>query len=166
MCVAGRVYMVSERPSGSEAADHWPAGWRSASPRHGPSIRFADSERYHGGLAVASGVPRSRRPSDADRELFRQVGSRIRELREAKGIAQEKLAWAADISKGYLSEIEAGKRAPSLAVLCALAVELAVPLWFLLVPDSGGLLGQLLVAAAGAGDDTRRAALATLISPD
>ena len=135
--------------------------------RHLPKVMCGDPiveefRRRHG-LDMRKLPPFDPRVMELQTEVFTEF---LRELREAKGIAQEKLAWAADISKGYLSEIEAGKRAPSLAALSALAVELAVPLWFLLVPDSGGLLGQLLVAAAGAGDDTRRAALATLISPD
>jgi transcriptional regulator with XRE-family HTH domain len=56
------------------------------------------------------------------------VGARIRELRERANVTQEQLAWSSDLGKGYLSQIEAGKRLPSLAVLGAIAKSLRVPL--------------------------------------
>lgn len=50
----------------------------------------------------------------------------------------EKLAWAAGASKGYLSRVESGQSAPSLVMLRALAVELGVEPWQLLVPARTG----------------------------
>jgi transcriptional regulator with XRE-family HTH domain len=41
------------------------------------------------------------------------VGDRIREIREHKGINQDRVAEKANISKGFLSDIENGKRNPS-----------------------------------------------------
>lgn len=41
----------------------------------------------------------------------------LRELREKKGVSQEKLADAIDSHQVYISEIENGKKIPSLPVL-------------------------------------------------
>lgn len=58
--------------------------------------------------------------------LSRRVGARVRSLREDAGITQETLAWECDLAKGYLSQVEAGKRLPSLAVVFAIARRLRV----------------------------------------
>jgi len=50
----------------------------------------------------------------------------IKTWREYRGLTQQQLAEAAGISKPYLSQIEAGKRTGSAAVLRALADALAV----------------------------------------
>ena len=60
--------------------------------------------------------------------LARHVGARIRALREEGDLTQERLAWECDLDKGYVSQIEAGKRLPSLPVLQALAKRLGVEL--------------------------------------
>ena len=64
-------------------------------------------------------MPRKAAPS-----LARRLGARIRELREAAGLTQERLAWDCELDKGYLSQVEAGKRMPSLPVLFDLAKHL------------------------------------------
>ena len=60
-------------------------------------------------------------PRKAPPNLARRLGARIRELREAAGITQERLAWDCELDKGYLSQVEAGKRMPSVPVLSDLA---------------------------------------------
>ena len=45
------------------------------------------------------------------------VAQVMRELRQKKGISQEKLAEAIDSHQVYISEIENGKKLPSLTVL-------------------------------------------------
>ena len=45
------------------------------------------------------------------------VAETLRELREQKGVSQEKLADAIDSHQVYISEIENGKKIPSLPVL-------------------------------------------------
>ncbi len=45
------------------------------------------------------------------------VAETLRELREKKGVSQEKLADAIDSHQVYISEIENGKKIPSLPVL-------------------------------------------------
>ena len=45
------------------------------------------------------------------------VAETLRELRQKKGISQEKLAEAIDSHQVYISEIENGKKIPSLSVI-------------------------------------------------
>lgn len=64
------------------------------------------------------------------------VGDRIREIREAKGINQDRLAIKAEISKGFLSDIENNKRNPSSDNLLRLANVLGASLDYLMKGDS------------------------------
>lgn len=50
------------------------------------------------------------------------VAETFRELRENKGISQEKFAEAIDSHQVYISEIENGKKLPSLTVIYKAAV--------------------------------------------
>ena len=45
------------------------------------------------------------------------VAETLRELRQTKGVSQEKLAEAIDSHQVYISEIENGKKIPSLSVI-------------------------------------------------
>ncbi|MBK7582920.1 MAG: helix-turn-helix transcriptional regulator [Myxococcales bacterium] len=74
-----------------------------------------------------------RRPGTAS--LARRIGARIRSLRVETGITQEKLAWNCNLAKPYLSQIEAGKRLPSLPALVALAKQLGVELADLILTE-------------------------------
>ncbi len=66
--------------------------------------------------------------------LAASVGARVRTLREAAGITQEKLAWESGLrSKGTLSKIESGQQLPSLSVMEFLARRLGVELLDLLI---------------------------------
>ena len=56
-------------------------------------------------------------------ELF---GRRLRELRKERGLTQEALAEAADLSGNYISELELGQKVPSLTILVCLAQALEV----------------------------------------
>lgn len=42
--------------------------------------------------------------------IQQKVGNRIRELRNALGLSQEKLALAADLDRTYIASVENGKR--------------------------------------------------------
>ncbi|MDW8006457.1 MAG: helix-turn-helix transcriptional regulator [Thermomicrobium sp.] len=55
------------------------------------------------------------------------LGQRIRALREAQGLRQEDLAARAMVNQSYLSQIENGKRDPSLDVLERIADALGIP---------------------------------------
>jgi transcriptional regulator with XRE-family HTH domain len=49
------------------------------------------------------------------------VAETLRELRQTKGVSQEKLAEAIDSHQVYISEIENGKKIPSLSVIYKIA---------------------------------------------
>ncbi|MFO0739634.1 MAG: helix-turn-helix transcriptional regulator [Labilithrix sp.] len=61
--------------------------------------------------------------------LFAKIGTRIRSLREAKNLTQEKAAYESGLkSKGHLSGIEKGLIRPTLKTLTLLAERLEVDL--------------------------------------
>ncbi|MBM4344330.1 MAG: helix-turn-helix transcriptional regulator [Deltaproteobacteria bacterium] len=49
-------------------------------------------------------------------------------MREEIGLTQERLAWDCDLTKGYLCQIEAGRRLAALTVLDRIAERLGVGL--------------------------------------
>jgi len=49
------------------------------------------------------------------------VGGNVRKLRLAKGITQERLAFAAELDLTYIGGIERGRRNPSLLVMARIA---------------------------------------------
>ncbi len=67
------------------------------------------------------------------------VGARIRALRAERGLSLSALAAAAGIGKGSLSELESGRRNPTLDTLYAVAGPLGVPLAVLLDFDAGAV---------------------------
>lgn len=61
------------------------------------------------------------------KNLSEKLGRRIVQLRVERSLTQEKLAYECGLkSKGYLSEIESGKKIPSLKVLIKIAERLDV----------------------------------------
>lgn len=85
------------------------------------------------------------------------VGARLRALREARGLSLSALARAADLGKGTLSELESGRRNPTLETLFALTSALELPLSAALPdteqapPDaSGAVVDAWLVEQCGA----------------
>lgn len=54
------------------------------------------------------------------------VKSRIKEVRQSKGISVRKLAEMTGISKTYISDLENNKNIPTIYILCVLAVALEV----------------------------------------
>jgi transcriptional regulator with XRE-family HTH domain len=59
-------------------------------------------------------------------DLVRLLGRNVREARQRKRMTQEALALEADMKRSYLSELEAGKRNPSVRALGRLAVALEI----------------------------------------
>ena len=57
-----------------------------------------------------------------------QVGNRITQLRQERGLTLEKLAYGSGISKGGLSEIERGLKEPRLSTLVKLCETLDISL--------------------------------------
>ena len=59
--------------------------------------------------------------------LQKQVGLRLRELREAKGLSQEALAAACNLHRTYIGLIERGERSLSIPTIEIIAKALEVP---------------------------------------
>jgi transcriptional regulator with XRE-family HTH domain len=59
--------------------------------------------------------------------LQKQVGARVRELREKKGLSQEALAAVCDLHRTYVGLIERGQRNLSLTAIQQIAEGLGVP---------------------------------------
>ena len=60
--------------------------------------------------------------------IEKQFGERLRELRLARGLSQEKLAFKSGMHRTYLGSIERGERNPSLKNIAAIAEALGVSL--------------------------------------
>ena len=52
----------------------------------------------------------------------------IREVREEKGMSIRQLAELSGVSKSHISDIESGRKMPTIYVLCVLAVAMGVQL--------------------------------------
>ena len=65
-------------------------------------------------------------------ELAQQLGNNVRRLRLSRGLSQEKLALEIDMKRSYLSDLERGKRNPSIRALERIATALEAEPWQLL----------------------------------
>lgn len=61
-------------------------------------------------------------------ELLTLLGVRIRTLRKAKGVTQERLSELANINLSYMSEIERGQANVSLAIVNEISNALGIPI--------------------------------------
>jgi len=61
-------------------------------------------------------------------DVTRRFAGLVRQLREARGWSQERLAHRAQLNRSYMGEIERGIAMPSLATASKLAHALEVPL--------------------------------------
>ncbi|TGS89318.1 XRE family transcriptional regulator [Mesorhizobium sp. M3A.F.Ca.ET.174.01.1.1] len=66
------------------------------------------------------------------------LAANLRRLRHARGLSQDDLAYEADVSRSYLSQIEKGKYYASLRIIEQLAVVLRVEPWELLKGPRNG----------------------------
>lgn len=62
-------------------------------------------------------------PTDA---LHRSFGRALRESRTRAGLSQEQLAHASELTRNYVSDLELGKKSPSLRTIARLAKVLGV----------------------------------------
>jgi transcriptional regulator with XRE-family HTH domain len=60
--------------------------------------------------------------------LLQQLGKRIRFLRESKGWSQLSLSVESEINRNYLSDLERGRRNPSIKILQQIAEALSIDL--------------------------------------
>lgn len=123
-------------------------------------------------------MPRTRagaRPTEADRDLARRIGQRIRDARHRAGLTQQQLA-GDRYTKAYVSALETGIARPSMVALNYLAerlnlpashfIDQAHPAWTRLEVDMQLAAGEWQIAADGyralledAPDDATRADL-------
>jgi transcriptional regulator with XRE-family HTH domain len=59
-------------------------------------------------------------------ELTQILGRNVRAARRARGLSQEQLALDADMKRSYLSDLERGKRNPTIRALERLATALSI----------------------------------------
>jgi transcriptional regulator with XRE-family HTH domain len=69
-------------------------------------------------------------------DLRDTLASNLRRLRAEKGLAQDDLAYEADVSRSYLSQLEKGTFYASLKILEKLADALGVQPYELIAPSS------------------------------
>jgi transcriptional regulator with XRE-family HTH domain len=70
---------------------------------------------------------RTKTHRDPRRDELRRLGERVREQRRSRGLTQEALAEALDLSVAYVSLIERGGRNPPYTTVVAIARALGVP---------------------------------------
>lgn len=63
---------------------------------------------------------------DDTAERIKEIGRRIKELREARGMDQKTLAWHVGMTRGSISAFECGTRCPKMKTVCAMADALGV----------------------------------------
>ena len=72
-------------------------------------------------------------------------GRRLRDLRKARGLTQEALAEAADLSGNYISDLELGLKVPSLTILVRLSEALDIGTPELLADFTRGAVKRMKV---------------------
>src|SRR5258708_36012424 len=80
-----------------------------------------------------------------------ELGPRLRQVREQRGLSARELARRIQCSPSLISQIERGLSAPSVGMLYALATELRTSLDFLFGTSGDGPPGGLTVTAHGDG---------------
>jgi transcriptional regulator with XRE-family HTH domain len=73
-----------------------------------------------------------------NRETVENIGQRIRQLRESRGMTQSQLQARSCVSRSYLSRIESGQMTPSLGTLEKISEALGVGLNRFFIPESNG----------------------------
>jgi len=68
-------------------------------------------------------------------DMRRLVGRNVRKIRKAKGLTQEVLAEVSGVSQQYVSDLERGRRNPSVITLYVLAQAMGVSHVDLVLPD-------------------------------
>jgi transcriptional regulator with XRE-family HTH domain len=66
--------------------------------------------------------------SAEEQKVIRELGIRVRQLRDEAGLSQERLAELAEMHRTYISSIERGQQNISLTILIRLAKALGVSL--------------------------------------
>jgi transcriptional regulator with XRE-family HTH domain len=85
-------------------------------------------------------LPDDRKPFEKwpNRETVKNIGRRIRQLRESRGMTQTQLKTCSGVSRSYLSRLESGQMTPSLGTLEKISEALGFGLNRFFVPESNG----------------------------
>jgi transcriptional regulator with XRE-family HTH domain len=70
-------------------------------------------------------------------DLYKKLGGRIKEQREKAGMTQEELSEAVGLSQNFLSQLENGRRKPSIDTVDSIASVLKQPLHSFFLFSSG-----------------------------
>jgi transcriptional regulator with XRE-family HTH domain len=62
-------------------------------------------------------------------QIHQKIATKIRDIRKAKDITQEKLALKVDLNRAYIGYIERGERKPSVDTLAKIARGLGIELY-------------------------------------
>src|ERR1039458_10483981 len=73
-----------------------------------------------------------------NRETVENIGLRIRQLRESRGLTQSRLQARSLVSRSYLSRIESGQMTPSIGTLEKISEALGIGLNRFFVPETNG----------------------------
>jgi transcriptional regulator with XRE-family HTH domain len=73
-----------------------------------------------------------------NREMVKNVGQRIRQLRESRGMSQTQLQARSRVSRSYLSRIECGQMTPSLGTLEKISGPFGIGLNRFFIPEANG----------------------------
>ncbi|HHW36775.1 MAG TPA: helix-turn-helix domain-containing protein [Bacillales bacterium] len=73
------------------------------------------------------------------------IPHRIKNLRESKGLSKNQLAKLAEISQSYISDLEAGKKNPTIDILDRIAKALETPLTSLISDPTSETLPSDLI---------------------
>jgi XRE family aerobic/anaerobic benzoate catabolism transcriptional regulator len=84
------------------------------------------------------------RPALSDQAFLHGVGSRVRELRERRGMTRKALAREADVSERYLGQLEAGEGNISIVLLRRVTLALSATLAEVLEPESASAERRLI----------------------
>jgi DNA-binding XRE family transcriptional regulator len=79
------------------------------------------------GLKSTRNGPIASMSSQSEQKIQKQFGSRLRELRQQKGLSQEALALACGLDRTYVGSVERGERNISLINIHVIAEALGVP---------------------------------------
>ena len=84
---------------------------------------------------------------DAIDQLYENIGSKIKEARQLRGVTQSELAKRLQLTRSSVANIEAGRQRVMIHWVMQIAEELDMPLLRLLVPprdpDMSGLVAEL-----------------------
>src|SRR5690242_20027098 len=94
------------------------------------SVASTDVGASKGGADVAVSEPRL-----TDQAFLQGVGSRVRELRERRGMTRKALAREADVSERYLGQLEGGEGNISIVLLRHVTAALGAKLTDVLEPE-------------------------------